>query len=96
MVAAGTGGAGANCKPSGEFGLSGGGERRSLLMAYAHPFDSTSTNGIRKRIQRIADEAEELSDSDLFECSDQNICNGSRHLMSPAVVVVLDSTPNPP
>ena len=79
MGAAGTGGAGADREAAGELGLTGGGQRRALLVADADPFDVAASNRVGERIERIADQAEDLPDADLLERSDQHIRNRSRH-----------------
>jgi len=71
MVAAGAGGAGANPELAGELGLTGGGQRRPFLVADTDPFDLASPHSIGQRIEGIADQAEYLSDADLFEHADQ-------------------------
>jgi hypothetical protein len=55
MSAPGTRGTGAYRELAGELGLPGRGQRRSLLMADADPFDSASSNRIGQRIQGVAD-----------------------------------------
>jgi hypothetical protein len=52
VIAAGTGGAGANREPSGELGLAGGGQCRAFLVTNADPFDlaspTASASGLRE------------------------------------------------
>ena len=79
MRAAGTGGSGADGEPSGELGLTGGGERRPLLVADADPFDAAAPNRVGEGIERIADETEDMPDADLLKRSNQHIRNSSRH-----------------
>jgi hypothetical protein len=71
MIAAGTGGAGANPELSGELGVAGGGKYRGFLMTDGNPFDLASPDRIGQRIERIADQSEDVFDADLFERADQ-------------------------
>lgn len=71
MIAAGAGGAGANRELSGELGLAGGGECRAFFVADADPLDLASPHLIGQRIEGIADQSEDVFDTDLFEHADQ-------------------------
>jgi hypothetical protein len=71
MRAAGAGGARADAEPSGQFGLPGRGQRRAFFVPDADPFDLASADRIRQRIEGIADQTENLRDTDLFEHADQ-------------------------
>ncbi len=71
MIAAGAGGAGAHRKLPGELGLARGGQRRALFMTDADPFDLASPYRIGQRIEGIADQSEDVFDTDLFEHADQ-------------------------
>ena len=55
----------------GELGLAGGGQRRALFMPDADPFDLALPHRIGERIEGIADQSEDLLDTDLFEHVDQ-------------------------
>ena len=81
---AGAGRAGADAEPAGQLGLAGGGERRALLVADADPFDAAAANRVGERIERVADQAEDLLDPDLLEHADQDIrdCLGHLRLLS--------------
>jgi hypothetical protein len=61
--------------------LAGSREGGALLMADANPFDLAATNGVCKRIEGVADEAEYLLDANLVEHLDQNVGYGLRHLV---------------
>ena len=91
MRAAGTGGAGAHRELAGELGLAGGGQRRSFLMADADPFDAASPDRVGERVRGVADQSENMPDSDLFEHPDQEVGNRLRHGFLPIVVVVLSA-----
>ena len=57
-----------------------GGQRRSLLMTAANPFDMASPDRVGERIQGVADQREYMLDPDLLEHADEEIRNGLRHL----------------
>jgi hypothetical protein len=80
MGAAGPGRPGANAKPARELGLSGGRERRALLVTHADPFDGTAANRVRERIERIADQSENVFDPDLLKHADQHVRHRLGHL----------------
>ena len=67
MRAAGPGGAGADAEPAGQLGLAGGGQRRAFFVAHADPFDLAAPHRIGQRIERVADQPEDLLDADLSE-----------------------------
>jgi hypothetical protein len=71
MIAARAGGAGANRKLPRKLGLAGGGQRRALLVSDADPLDLAPPHRIGERIEGIADQSEDLLDTDLFEHADQ-------------------------
>ncbi len=74
MRAARAGRAGADAEPAGQLGLAGGGERRAFLVADADPFDlAAAPNRIGQRIERVADQAEDLRDADPLKHLDQEI-----------------------
>jgi hypothetical protein len=79
MGAAGTGRTGADSEAPGEFRLTGGGQRRPLLVADAHPFDEAAPNRVGEGIERVADETEDMPDADLLKRSNHHIRNSSRH-----------------
>ncbi len=75
MVAAGTRGAGAHAEPAGELGLAGGGQRSAFFMPDADPFDLAVPDRVRKRIEGIANQSENVLDADLLERADQKFRN---------------------
>ena len=79
MRAAGTGRTGADGEAPGEFRLTSGGQRRPLLVADADPIDAAASYRVGERVERIADETEDMPDADLLKRSNQHIRNGSRH-----------------
>jgi hypothetical protein len=48
-------------------------------VANADPFDVAATDCVGKRVQRIADQSENVLDPDLLKHADQNIRNRLRH-----------------
>jgi len=79
MRAAGPGRAAADREPAGELGLAGGGKRGALLVADADPFDVTVANGIGERVERVADQPENVLDPDLFKHAHQYVRYGLSH-----------------
>ena len=79
MCAAGAGGSGADGEPSGQLGLTRGGQRRPLLVADADPFNRAAPNCVGEGIERVANETEDMPDADLLKRSNQHIRNRSRH-----------------
>ena len=49
----------------------GGGQRRALFVSDADPLDLAPPHLIGERIEGIADQSEDLLDTDLFEHADQ-------------------------
>src|SRR5262249_24431220 len=83
MRAARTGRARAHAEPAGQLRLSRGGERGAFFVAHADPLDrAVAADRVAQRIQRIADQAENLPNPDLFEYADQDICDHLSHLCS--------------
>jgi hypothetical protein len=80
MRAAGAGGAGADREPAGKLGLAGGGKRRAFLVADADPFDVAAANRVGERIERVADQSENVLDPDLLEHADQYVRDRLGHL----------------
>ena len=80
MSAAGPGRAGADPEPAGKLGLAGGGERRSLLVADADPFDIAAADRVGERIERVADQCENMLDSNLLEHADQDVRDCPGHM----------------
>jgi hypothetical protein len=80
MRAAGAGGAGAHRKPAGKLGLTGGRKRRAFLVTDADPLDVASPNRVGERIERIADQSENMLDTDLPEHIDQYVRHRLGHL----------------
>ena len=52
-------------------------------MADADPFDVAAANGVGERIQRVADQSENVLDPDLLERADQDIRNRPGHRCLP-------------
>jgi hypothetical protein len=82
MRAAGTRGAGTHREAAGELGLACGGERRPFLMTDADPLDLGSPDRVGERVQGVADQSKYLPDPNLFEHTDQNVCNRLGHFRS--------------
>ena len=80
MVTAGAGGAGTDCETTGQLGLAGRSECRSFLVADTDPLDLAASDGVGKRVERVADQAEYLLDPAQFKHADQNVCNCLCHL----------------
>src|SRR5262245_27309077 len=81
MRAARTGRACTHCEATRQFGLPGSSECRAFLVADANPFDlAAATNGVAERIERVADQAEDLPNANLFEGADHHIRNCPGHL----------------
>src|ERR1700733_10186664 len=87
MVTAGAGGAGTDCEATGQLGLAGRSECRSFLVADTDPLDLAAPDGVGKRVEGVADEAEYLLDPDLLKHADQNVRNCLCHL-SPLTGVI--------
>ena len=83
MGAAGSGRSGADPKPTSKLGLASGCERRSLLMADADPFNFAVADRIGERIERVADQCENMLDANLLEHANQDVrdCLGHRYLL---------------
>jgi hypothetical protein len=83
MSAAWAGRTGADRKPARELGLAGGSERCAFLVADADPFNVAAANRIGEWIERVADQSEDMLDSDLFERADQKVryCLGHLRLL---------------
>ena len=80
MVTAGAGGAGTDREATGQLGLAGRSECRSFLVADTDPLDLAAPDGVGKRVERVADQAEYLLDPDLLKHADQNVRNCLCHL----------------
>ena len=80
MRAARSGRAGADREPAGQFRLTGGGQRGAFLVADADPFDLAAANRVGERIERVADQPENVLDADLLEHADQNVRDCLGHL----------------
>jgi hypothetical protein len=91
MRAAGAGRAGAYRQPAGELGPAGCGEGCSFLVADADPFDFASADGIGERIERVADQSEDMFDPNLLENTNEHVCDrfGHRHLTRPCCLRTL-------
>jgi hypothetical protein len=60
---------------AGKLCLAGGGQRRAFLMTDADPVDLATPHGIRKWIKRVADQPEDMSDTNLLQHANENFCN---------------------
>ena len=70
------GGPGAYPKPTGQFGLTGGGERRPFLMSHPEPGESLfAPDRISERIERIAHDTEHLSDAQFRQRRGQQLAH---------------------
>ena len=67
MSAARPGTAATHAEPASQFRLAGGGKRSAFLMANANPLDLAVAHSVADRIKRIGNQAEYVSDADLFE-----------------------------
>jgi hypothetical protein len=65
--------AGANAEPAGKLRLTGGGERRALLVTYPDPFEIAAANRVGKRVKGVPDQSKHMPDTDLFEHTDQDV-----------------------
>jgi len=74
MRAAGTGRTSTYGQAAGELGLAGGRERRAFFVTDADPFYVAAANRVSQRIKRVANQCENVLDSDLFEHADQDVC----------------------
>ena len=79
MGAAWTGRTATYREPSGELGLARSGKRGAFFVANADPLDVAAANRVGERIKRVADQSENVLDSDLLERADQNIRHCLRH-----------------
>jgi hypothetical protein len=66
---AGTSCTGTYCEAAGELRLAGGGERGAFLVTNTDPCNVAAANGIGERIERVADQSEDVLDPDLLECA---------------------------
>ena len=80
MRAAGAGRAGADRELAGELGLTGGCKRRAFLVTDADPLDAAAPNRVGERIERVADQSENVLDPDLLEHADQYVRYRLGHL----------------
>jgi hypothetical protein len=55
--------------------LSGGCQRRAFFVPDTDPFDPAATHRVGKRIERVADQAENVLDTDLFDRAHENVRN---------------------
>jgi hypothetical protein len=76
----GAGRAGTDCEATAQLGLAGHSECRSFLVADTDPLDLAASDGVGKRVERVADQAEYLLDPAQFKHADQNVCNCLCHL----------------
>src|SRR5271166_2787792 len=80
MGAARAGRTGADPEPAGELGLAGGCKRCAFLVAHADPFDIAAANRVGERIERVADQSEDMLDPDLLKRADQDVRYRLGHL----------------
>src|SRR5215831_12522391 len=79
--AAGTGRARAYAEAAGQLRLARRGKCRSLLMPDADPlYLLAAANRVAERVEGIADQAEDLPNSDLFEHADEDVRYHLSHL----------------
>ena len=72
-------GAGADRETAGELGLTRRRQSRAFFMANANPFDGRAAQGIGQRIERVADQSENLLDADALERADQGVRDRLSH-----------------
>ena len=75
MRAAGSRRAGADRELAGELGLAGGGKGCAFLVADADPFYVAAADRVGKRVERVADQSEDMPDPELLERVDENVRN---------------------
>src|SRR5262249_24099998 len=63
-----------------QLGLPGGRECRSFLVPDADPLYRAAANRVAQRVEGVADQTEDLSNPDLFQHADQNVCDHLSHL----------------
>jgi hypothetical protein len=73
-------GAGADRKTAGQLGLTRRRQSRAFFMANANPFDGRASQGIGQRIERVADQRENLLDADAFKNTNQCIRDRLSHV----------------
>jgi hypothetical protein len=73
MGAAGSRRTGADRKPASKLGLAGGGERRSFLMADTNPFNIGAADRIGERIERVANQCENMLDPNLLKHANHDV-----------------------
>ncbi len=75
----------AHAEPPGQLGLAGGGERGTLLVADADPFEAVAVaDRVGERIERVADDAEHLGDADIGKGGNEQVGDGG-HGWAPLV-----------
>src|SRR6202044_1266344 len=79
MRAAGSCGAGADREPAGKLGLPGGGKGGAFLVADADPFYLAAADRVGERVERVADQSEDMLDPELLQRADENVRNRLRH-----------------
>src|SRR6202050_1722312 len=79
MRTAGPGRAAAHADPSGQLGLASGGKRSAFLMANADPFNVAAADGVGERIERVADQSENVPDTDLLQSFHQYVGHSVCH-----------------
>src|ERR1700691_1532911 len=67
MRTAGPGRAAAHAELPGQLSLAGGGKRSAFLVADADPFNVAAAHGVRERVERVADQSENLPDANLLQ-----------------------------
>src|SRR5262245_15883303 len=74
-----TGRARAYAETTSQLGLPGGRECRSFLVPDADPLYRAAANRVAQRVEGVADQPEDLSNPDLFQHADQNVCDHLSH-----------------
>src|SRR5262249_40592100 len=81
-----TGRARAYAETTSQLGLPGGRECRSFLVPDADPLYRAAANRVAQRVEGVADQTEDLSNADLFQHADQNVCDHLSHLLAPSLL----------
>ena len=80
MGTAGASRASAYGEPTSKLCLAGGGQRGAFLVSDSDPLDVASADRIGERVERVADQSEDMLDANPLQHIDQNICDCLRHL----------------
>jgi hypothetical protein len=69
---------GAHREPAGQLRLTGCGQCSAFFMPYADPLDLAPPYGNAQRVQRVADQGEDLLYADLLEDVDEGLSDSTR------------------